>query len=107
MRLSRLSVLLFLAGINLGPVPLWAQDSVCYLPERPIDYRLTKNDPLYEFARQEFQDYLEDMETYMRCLEQERANAFLQLKEDYEEFQRIYGADAVFHAPVPDYSKPQ
>ncbi|WP_139251255.1 hypothetical protein [Roseibium suaedae] len=68
---------------------------------------MAKRDPLYEYARQEFQDYLEEMEVYMRCLEQERANAFLELKDGYEEFQRIYGADAVFRSRVRVYSKPQ
>ncbi|WP_420337168.1 hypothetical protein [Roseibium sp.] len=107
MQVFRLAAAAFLAGYISSPAVAMAQDAFCYLPEKPFDYQLSKSDPLYEAAREEFQTYLEELEAYMLCLEQERSQAFSDLKEGYEEFQRIYGADAVFRAPVPTYSTPQ
>lgn len=107
MRILGLVLTAALAGNAFGSAPVMAQDSFCYLPEKPFDYQLSKSDPLYEAAREEFQTYLEELEAYMLCLEQERSQAFHDLKEGYEEFQRIYGSDAVFRAPVPTYATPQ
>ncbi|EFO28777.1 conserved hypothetical protein [Roseibium sp. TrichSKD4] len=89
------------ANLLMGSVPSLAQAPDCYLPEKPFDYHLPKSDPLYEYAREEFQTYLEDLESYMRCLEQARGGAFRDLSEGYEEYRRIYGSDAVLRSPSP------
>lgn len=96
-----------MASVYFTSAPVTAQRGECYLPEKPIDYGLARTDPLYEFARDEFQTYLEELEAYLRCLEHERSTAFYELRDGYEEFQRIYGADAVFRSAVPEYSIPR
>lgn len=64
------------AGL-LHPALAAAQGFSCLEPEEPYAYHLDKSDPLYQTARDEFQTYLEEMERYLLCLEQERAGAFI------------------------------
>ena len=68
----------------------------CYIPVSPFEYKLAKSDPLYAAARDEHQQYLEDMERYINCLERERRAAFFELDESFKLFRQNFGSDAVF-----------
>lgn len=68
----------------------------CFLPEEPFPFKLDKSDPLYEAARDEHQEYLEQLEEYVQCLDQERAYTFNELKSSYRLFQENFGKDAVY-----------
>ena len=43
----------------------------CYLPVEPYPYKLEKSDPLYDTARDDHQRYLEELESYVNCLDWE------------------------------------
>ena len=67
----------------------------CYLPVEPYPYKLEKSDPLYDTARDDHQRYLEELESYVNCLDWERTAALHQLKSSFELFQENFGNDAV------------
>lgn len=67
----------------------------CYAPVEPFPYKLEKTDPLYETARDEHQRYLEELESYVNCLDQERAGAFEELRASFDLFMENFGRDAV------------
>ena len=71
----------------------------CLPPEEPFPYRLSKSDPLYGAARSEHQAYLEGLEDYIKCLDEERSFALAQLKMSFRQFMQNFGEDAVFHYP--------
>ena len=79
----------------VGLVPTNA-NADCLLPEEPFPFKLDKSDPLYATARDEHQAYLEDLEAYVKCLDQERLFAFEELKSSYRLFKDNFGKDAVY-----------
>lgn len=81
--------------LSIGIKPSLA-NAECFLPEEPFPYKLTKSDPLYETSRDEHQRYLEDLEAYVKCLDQERAYAFEQLRSSFQLFNDNFGKDAVY-----------
>lgn len=70
----------------------------CILPFEPYQYKIDKKSDreFYDFTRDEFQTYLEELEVYMRCLEAERAIRLEELRSAYKLFKRNFGPDAVF-----------
>lgn len=68
----------------------------CFGPIEPFPYKLSKTDPLYNAAREEHQKYLEDIEGYVKCLDEERAAAIAVFKNSYHLFRENFGGDAVF-----------
>lgn len=82
----------------LSPAHARGQGFSCIEPAEPFPYQVDKSlEPeLYDFTRQEFQTYLENMETYLRCLEQERAGQLAKLGEMYRLYKQNYGEDAIF-----------
>lgn len=82
----------------LSPVHLSNAQGLCLSPAEPEDFKIDKQlEPeLYEFVRSEYQTYLEDMEVYLRCLEQDRAASIKRLSEINKQFKRNFGKDAVF-----------
>ena len=68
----------------------------CFTPKEPFPYKLSKSDPLYDAARDEHQTYLEDLESYVKCLDQERSIAYDQLKSSFNLFKQNFGKDAVY-----------
>lgn len=68
----------------------------CLGPIEPFPYKLSEADPLYEAARDEHQKYLEDIEGYVKCLDEERAAAIAAFKDSYKLFRENFGSDAVF-----------
>lgn len=70
----------------------------CEAPPNSYEYKIDKKlDPeFYNFARDEFQTYLEEMEKYLRCLETERAAKLNELTTKYKIFKLLYDEDAVF-----------
>lgn len=90
------------ALIALGSAVAWGQDSLgsleigtCFPPPEPYPYKLEKNDPLYEAAREEHQAHLEGMEDYVNCLDRERSAALVQLRTSFDLFLANFGKDAV------------
>lgn len=74
-------------------------DMGCLPPEEPFPYKLSKFDPLYDAARGEHQAYLEGLEDYIKCLDDERSYALAHLKTSFRQFMQNFGKDAKFHYP--------
>ena len=72
----------------------------CLPPEEPFPYKLSKSDPLYSAARSEHQSYLEGLEDYIKCLDDERSSALAQLKSSFRQFMQNFGKNAVFEYPT-------
>lgn len=68
----------------------------CYVPVEAFEFHLPKSDPIYEAARDDHQRYLEELEQYIKCLDEERLNAVSEFKKSFRAFQDNYGQDAVF-----------
>lgn len=65
----------------------------CYAPERP--FVPTDPDDIREYSdliRSDFELYIEDIQAYFRCLEEERARAFEEAREVSEEYGRFLQA---------------
>lgn len=76
-------------GINL------VSAEICLPPDDPYPYKLPKNDPLYNTARDEHQEHLESLEKYVNCLDRERGAALDQLRSSFNLFLANFGEDAV------------
>ena len=77
--------LMFLAGGALS--------ETCLAPPRPF----VPNDPqaAQEYAdliRNDFEAYIQDIQSYFRCLDDERARAFQEAREVSEEYGRFLGS---------------
>ena len=77
--------LIFLAGDALA--------ETCLAPSRPF----VPNDPqaAHEYAdliRKDFETYIRDIQSYFRCLDDERARAFQEAREVSEEYGRFLGS---------------
>ena len=64
----------------------------CFAPSRPF----VPNDPqaAQEYAdliRNDFEAYIQDIQSYFRCLDDERARAFQEAREVSEEYGRFLG----------------
>lgn len=78
-----LPILILLSGLAAGP----AGAETCLAPHRPY----VPSDPAAarEYAdiiRRDFELYIEDIQTYFRCLEAERARALEEAREVSEEY---------------------
>lgn len=67
-----------------------AQAETCLAPSRPF----VPNDPAaakeYEnLIRQDFENYISDVQNYFRCIEGERARAFTEAQEVSQEYGRF------------------
>jgi hypothetical protein len=65
----------------------------CFAPSQPF----VPNDPqaAQEFAdliRNDFENYIQDIQSYFRCLDSERARAFQEAREVSEEYGRFLGS---------------
>ena len=78
------------------PVKLYGGMGDCLAPAETYPYKLDRGDPLYETARQDHQRYLEEMESYVNCLDRERSAALAELKTSFRLFRQNFGKDAVF-----------
>ena len=71
-------------------LPGIANAQICFAPERP--FVPTDAEDVREFGhliRTDFELYIEDIQAYFRCLEQERARAFEEAREVSEEYGRF------------------
>lgn len=76
--------LMFLAGDALA--------ETCFAPSRPF----VPNDPQAaqeydDLIRNDFEIYIQDIQSYFRCLDEERTRAFREAREVSEEYRRFYG----------------
>jgi hypothetical protein len=85
----------FAMADNAFPASLYGEMGDCYAPPEPFGDKLSKSDPLYEAARQEHQEYLEDLEDYVNCLDRERGAALGDLRSSFNLFVENFGDDAV------------
>lgn len=74
-------------------LPGTGQAQTCYAPERP--FVPTDPDDIREYRdliRSDFELYINDIQAYFRCLEEERARAFEEAREVSEEYGRFLQA---------------
>lgn len=69
---------------------LQAEAQTCVLPPQPF----VPSDPVdtrrfADLIRQDFETYLADVQTYFRCLEEERIRAIAEAQEVTEQYQRF------------------
>ena len=76
-------------------LPGIANAQICFAPERP--FVPTDAEDVREFGhliRTDFELYIEDIQAYFRCLDEERARAFeeaREVSEDYGRFLQVVG----------------
>ena len=96
MRNPRLMCLLPLQAIVLlicVPGPVLAES--CFAPVRPFlpsDSQAARD--YADIIRGDFEDYIQDIQSYIRCLDSERARAFeeaREVSEDYGRFLQLVG----------------
>jgi hypothetical protein len=67
-----------------------AQDAVpapCLAPERPFLPQSREDMRLYaDLLRADFETYIAEVQTYFRCLDEERARAFVEAREVVEQY---------------------
>ena len=67
--------------------------NACVPPERPFLPASTEDIQAYaDLIRQDFETYIADVQDYFRCIDEERARAFVEaqdVSEEYERFVRI------------------
>ena len=71
-------------------LPGIANAQTCFAPERP--FVPTDAEDIREYGdliRSDFELYIEDIQAYFRCLEEERARAFEEAREVSEEYGRF------------------
>ena len=96
MRNPRLTGLLPLQAMVLlicVPGPVLAES--CFAPSRPFLPRDSQAARDYaDIIRGDFEDYIQDIQSYFRCLDSERARAFeeaREVSEDYGRFLQLVG----------------
>ncbi len=76
-------------------LPEVAMAQTCYAPERPFVPTDAKDIRAYaDLIRSDFDLYIEDIQAYFRCLDEERARAFeeaREVSEDYGRFLQVVG----------------
>ena len=71
-------------------LPVQARAETCYAPERPFVPTDPKEVREYgDLIRSDFELYIEDIQAYFRCLEEERARAFQEARDVSEEYGRF------------------
>lgn len=80
---------------DLSPVSLTSGLGTCLQPIETYPYKLSKDDPLYQTARDDHQRYLEELEDYVNCLDRERSEALHELRASFNLFMENFGRDAV------------
>ena len=91
MRNPRLTCLLPLQAMALlicVPRPVLAES--CFAPSRPFlpsDSQAAQD--YADIIRGDFEDYIQDIQSYFRCLDSERARAFEEAREVSEEYGRF------------------
>lgn len=75
-----------LAVAVLFPVPAASLASPCLAPDRPFLPSDSQAVRAYkEILRKDFESYIQNIEAYFRCLEDERQRAFLEARQVNEE----------------------
>jgi len=77
--------LMFLAGSALA--------ETCFAPSRPFVPKDPQSAQEYaEIIRNDFEIYIQGIQSYFRCLDDERARAFQEAREVSEEYGRFLGS---------------
>ena len=70
-----------------------AMAAPCIAPERPFLPQSREDMRLYaDLLRADFETYIAEVQTYFRCLDDERARAFVEAREVSEEYGRLVEA---------------
>ena len=80
---------------DLLPASLTGGIGSCFTPVESYPYKLDRSDPLYQTALEDHQRYLEELEDYVNCLDQERSSALAELRASFDLFMANFGEDAV------------
>ena len=92
-RLKHLLSLQAVAFLICVPGPVLAES--CFAPSRPFlpsDSQAARD--YSDIIRGDFEDYIQDIQSYFRCLDSERARAFeeaREVSEDYGRFLQLVG----------------
>lgn len=92
-RLSGLLLLQAVAVLACIPGPVLAES--CFAPSRP--FLPSDSQAVRDYAdviRGDFEDYIQDIQSYFRCLDSERGRAFeeaREVSEDYGRFLQLVG----------------
>ena len=92
-RLTDLLQLQAMALLTCIPGPVLAES--CFAPSRPFlpsDSQAARD--YADIIRGDFEDYIQDIQSYFRCLDSERARAFeeaREVSEDYGRFLQLVG----------------
>ena len=93
LRLTRLLPLQAMVLLICVPGPVLAES--CFAPSRPFVPSDSQSVRDYaEIIRGDFEDYIQDIQSYFRCLDGERARAFeeaREVSEDYGRFLQLVG----------------
>lgn len=79
----------------LAILAVWVagQVSACTPPERPFLPQNREDMQVYaDLIRADFEVYIADVQAYFRCLDAERARAFVEAGEVSEDYRRFVGA---------------
>lgn len=80
--------------IALAPSCAAAQEG-CLPPLEPYPYEPPRDDPeLRQMIDEEYQAYIDDIEAYMRCLQDESSRAMTEAREVLQRWTKYYGQDA-------------
>jgi len=93
LRLTRLLPLQAMVLLICVPGPVLAES--CFAPSRPFVPSDSQSVRDYaEIIRGDFEDYIQDIQSYFRCLDSERGRAFeeaREVSEDYGRFLQLVG----------------
>jgi len=87
-RLTGLLLLQAMALLICAPGPGFAES--CLAPPRPFlpnDSQAARD--YADIIRRDFEDYIQDIQSYFRCLDEERARAFEEAREVSEDYGRF------------------
>jgi len=90
MTCARIVTLLLSVLLGCAPIPASAN---CVPPERPFLPQSQNDMRTYaELIRADFESYIADVQHYFRCVDEERARAFVEAREVSEDYGRFLNA---------------
>lgn len=92
---KQITCICYVAVVLCFLLPGTGHAQTCYAPERPFLPTDPQDIRAYgDLIRSDFELYIDDIQAYFRCLEQERARAFeeaREVSEDYGRFLQVVG----------------
>ncbi len=74
-----------------SPALSWAQENVCFPPERPfVPAEIESAREYRDLIYNDFQLYFSELGSYLQCLDEERGRAFREGQEVTESYRRFF-----------------